>query len=634
MDRFNSDPKLFCFILSTRSGGLGINLTGADTVIFYDTDWNPAMDAQAQDRAHRIGQTREVHIYRLVAESTVEENILTKARQKRHLDFLVMTEGNFSEASLFSSKGLKDMLGVESFSSSDTSSTTADMSSASSSSSSSSSSTLMGSRAEIEAAMLAAEDEEDISAMKAVTLEVTKDLDEFDESAPVEVDPDEGDESASASTAAVGKNKKTTAPPPPMVAAGDEQAAVDEKDLENEFASWQASVGPDYQALEGALKPIERFAVRIRTEVDPYYSIFYITEQARLDALMLSDASESNEEWDVEVIERMKEEEEQRALEEGELLAAHVTRSDVQRLRTWYQREKAKRCAARLLRSMDGSAWSTVIDGGLHFWYNSDTGEYSYSTPSIILEREMLESTRQRGYSALPIKVMICIFSYLVPCPDRYRLAPTCARWAEAALHESFRKRVLPVETGARDPTNSSFNADPNSFISIAEAINHSLPGDIIELGLGHHWETHLVVDKPLKIVSSLGGEEDNSRCVLELGGQLYVSAQARSMVLCSLTIRRPRKSSKKMTCVLVDKSSLYVSRDDDDDDDDDSDDDDDYYCTDDDNDSDDDDNDDSDDDGDTDGDSDDDDDDDDINEHCKWVMCVALHCPHTYIGQ
>ena len=62
MDRFNSDPKLFCFILSTRSGGLGINLTGADTVIFYDSDWNPAMDAQAQDRAHRIGQTREVPV--------------------------------------------------------------------------------------------------------------------------------------------------------------------------------------------------------------------------------------------------------------------------------------------------------------------------------------------------------------------------------------------------------------------------------------------------------------------------------------------------------------------------------------------------------------------------------------------
>ena len=58
MDRFNSDPKIFVFILSTRSGGLGINLTGADTVIFYDTDWNPAMDAQA--RAHATGSCTSV----------------------------------------------------------------------------------------------------------------------------------------------------------------------------------------------------------------------------------------------------------------------------------------------------------------------------------------------------------------------------------------------------------------------------------------------------------------------------------------------------------------------------------------------------------------------------------------------
>lgn len=66
MERFNADKRIFVFILSTRSGGIGVNLTGADTVIFYDSDWNPTMDAQAQDRCHRIGQTRDVHIYRLV----------------------------------------------------------------------------------------------------------------------------------------------------------------------------------------------------------------------------------------------------------------------------------------------------------------------------------------------------------------------------------------------------------------------------------------------------------------------------------------------------------------------------------------------------------------------------------------
>ena len=50
MERFNNDKRIFCFILSTRSGGIGVNLTGANTVIFYDSDWNPTMDAQAQDR--------------------------------------------------------------------------------------------------------------------------------------------------------------------------------------------------------------------------------------------------------------------------------------------------------------------------------------------------------------------------------------------------------------------------------------------------------------------------------------------------------------------------------------------------------------------------------------------------------
>lgn len=95
MEQFNTDPRIFVFILSTRSGGVGMNLTGADSVIFYDSDWNPAMDAQAQDRAHRIGQTREVHIYRLVSQGTVEENILRKANQKRRLEQLAITSGKF-----------------------------------------------------------------------------------------------------------------------------------------------------------------------------------------------------------------------------------------------------------------------------------------------------------------------------------------------------------------------------------------------------------------------------------------------------------------------------------------------------------------------------------------------------------
>lgn len=111
-ERFNSDPRITVFILSSRSGGLGINLTGADTVIFYDSDWNPAMDKQCQDRCHRIGQTRDVHIYRFVSEHTIESNILKKANQKRHLDNVVIQKGDFT-TDYFTKLSVKDLLGAE-----------------------------------------------------------------------------------------------------------------------------------------------------------------------------------------------------------------------------------------------------------------------------------------------------------------------------------------------------------------------------------------------------------------------------------------------------------------------------------------------------------------------------------------
>merc|ERR1719346_707911 len=98
VDWFNNDDRLFLFIASTRAGGVGINLTGANVVIFYDSDWNPAMDRQAMDRAHRIGQTRDVHIYRLISEHTVEENIWKRQLQKRQLDDVVVDQGRFNTA--------------------------------------------------------------------------------------------------------------------------------------------------------------------------------------------------------------------------------------------------------------------------------------------------------------------------------------------------------------------------------------------------------------------------------------------------------------------------------------------------------------------------------------------------------
>lgn len=86
----------FVFLLTTRAGGLGINLATADIVILYDSDWNPQVDLQAQDRAHRIGQTKQVCVFRLVAEHTIEEKIIEKALQKLRLDQLVIQQGKLT----------------------------------------------------------------------------------------------------------------------------------------------------------------------------------------------------------------------------------------------------------------------------------------------------------------------------------------------------------------------------------------------------------------------------------------------------------------------------------------------------------------------------------------------------------
>ncbi|CAN6484002.1 unnamed protein product [Victoria cruziana] len=91
---FQRRNDIFVFLLSTRAGGLGINLTAADTVIFYESDWNPTLDLQAMDRAHRLGQTKEVTVYRLICKETVEEKILQRASQKSTVQQLVMTGGH------------------------------------------------------------------------------------------------------------------------------------------------------------------------------------------------------------------------------------------------------------------------------------------------------------------------------------------------------------------------------------------------------------------------------------------------------------------------------------------------------------------------------------------------------------
>lgn len=186
MERFNEDKRVFVFILSTRSGGVGINLTGADTVIFYDSDWNPTCDAQAQDRCHRIGQTRDVHIYRLISEKTIEENILKKANQKRLLGDLAIEGGNFTEA-YFKNSTIQDLFNVDQ--SEDASArlrgvvdndkekrTFVPINDASDN---------KAAVGAFESALALAEDDQDVQAATTARAEMAEDLAEFDENIPI-----------------------------------------------------------------------------------------------------------------------------------------------------------------------------------------------------------------------------------------------------------------------------------------------------------------------------------------------------------------------------------------------------------------------------------------------------------------
>ncbi|KAK8943780.1 Chromatin structure-remodeling complex protein SYD [Platanthera guangdongensis] len=97
---FNApDSEYFMFLLSTRAGGLGLNLQTADTVIIFDSDWNPQMDQQAEDRAHRIGQKKEVRVFVLVSVGSIEEVILERAKQKMGIDAKVIQAGLFNTTS-------------------------------------------------------------------------------------------------------------------------------------------------------------------------------------------------------------------------------------------------------------------------------------------------------------------------------------------------------------------------------------------------------------------------------------------------------------------------------------------------------------------------------------------------------
>lgn len=108
---FNSDENVFVFLLTTRVGGLGVNLTGANRVLLYDPDWNPSVDVQARERAWRIGQMRDVVIYRLITSGTIEEKIYHRQMFKKLLTNKVLKQG--IQKRLFKSDRIRDLFTLQ-----------------------------------------------------------------------------------------------------------------------------------------------------------------------------------------------------------------------------------------------------------------------------------------------------------------------------------------------------------------------------------------------------------------------------------------------------------------------------------------------------------------------------------------
>ncbi len=94
IDRFQNDPDTRVFLISLRAGGIGLNLTGADYVFMLDPWWNPAVEAQAINRAHRIGQNKKVFVYKFITRATVEEKIMALQKQKTELTDMFINQNN------------------------------------------------------------------------------------------------------------------------------------------------------------------------------------------------------------------------------------------------------------------------------------------------------------------------------------------------------------------------------------------------------------------------------------------------------------------------------------------------------------------------------------------------------------
>ena len=405
-----------------------------------------------------------MNIYRLITEYSIEENILTKAKQKRNLDFLVMDEGKFHSDSVgnimveneaeaenrttFTKDRLQSiLLGVASDANDPPISNRDNEMS----------------QDQVESAMAALEDEDDVKAMQSARQEVAEALQEFDETQENQVEKDETMEVENENTEKSTSNHNQ------------DESSDDDRELEKEFKKWQRRVGIDADTIHESLNPLERYGLLVKELIDPHYSKYFWMEQQRI-----AQTSIVNNEWNIEEIEQKKVHDEQQAFDDGDLLATFPDPESLPRQRKLYLREKARLRSDLMKRKLTGQNWTDKYDetSGKMFWYNTDTGEAIIEKPHVLKMLEAEDNARNNGWAYLPHNPLVNIMGFLVPYPERIQCTLTCSAWRVAANDESFVLHVWPVELGALVMDENKLGR--NHFRTITDACNACLPGDSI----------------------------------------------------------------------------------------------------------------------------------------------------------
>ncbi len=376
---------------------------------------------------------------------------------------------------------------------------------------------------DVKAVMDQLEDDEDIAAARAVQREVAEEAQEFNE---------EAQETSNEVTGPVTTTNTTTTSCTAAERPMEEEVEKSSEQLEKEFAAWQGAVGPDVAALEASLLPVERYALGFKENIDPYYSIWYRTEEQRRLEMM-----ENTCDLDTEEVEAEREAEELHYMETGELLATNIRSSDIPKQSALYASKRAHSIAEHRRRDLEGKAWVRKKDQyGVYYWLNEDTGLSTFDMPNTVAQREMYLEARRRRFGAPPFSALILIMSYLRPASDRLAAALVCQSWWKAVRDPCFHLRITTQENSPVGAA-SQFGLG-GQYDSMAAALAAAEPGTTVEVCTGrHHWDGDITVDRPIRIIAS--PLTSATGAVLDLGGSLHWSAKGGIML--GIHIRRPR---------------------------------------------------------------------------------------------